>query len=365
MNPQQVYRTMDRRQLEPGTKLGSYVIDRQLTARGSRGLYVVREGSEQPLMLTAVEARDTVRVAELQAEFKTLSRLRQPSLIKTQRWAEESGYAFYVSKYVQGVPLHSLVLTGRLMLPGVMAIYGRVIEAVAYLHASGITHGDLAPDNILVCRRGRLTVPVLVGFGIARVTSRAAFESGELAGALHFVSPEHAKFLLGNAPGRTYESGPLDDVYTMGINLYFLLTGEWPVPRTSDTRQGRLEFLRRVVDHPPADPLKLNPYAPIRLAELAMRMLEHNPESRPANAGVAHREFLSARALDRDDMDSMAMLLEYAESTSQVSVEPRTDVRARSPFDLQAEVPARFRMGWMERAVWVAALLAAATLGRW
>jgi serine/threonine protein kinase len=139
--------------------------------------------------------------AALRHEFETLLRLRHRSVVKVHGWAEESRYAFYVSEHVHGVPLHALVASGNMMLPGVMAAYGRGLETVAHLHAQGLAHGDLSPVNIMVRREGSLTVPVLVGFGMARVTSRALLESGELADVIDFVSPEHAAFLLrGPAP---------------------------------------------------------------------------------------------------------------------------------------------------------------------
>jgi serine/threonine protein kinase len=305
---------MGSRQLEPGAELGSYVIDQQLGERGGRGLYVAHDQQGAPSFLTVVEARNAAHVAALRVEFEALSRLQHRSIAKVRGWAEEGEHVFYSSEHVRGTPLHSLVVTGRLMLPGVVAVYGQVLEAVAHLHANGVTHGDLAPVNVLVRREGRLSVPVLVRFGIARVTSRTSFKSGELASVLDFVSPEHAEVLLGRGPAKTYEPEPRDDVYGMGLNLYFLLTGEWPIPQTSRTRQGQLEFLRRLCHYQPADVLERNQFAPICLGKLALRMLERNPANRPADAVAAFKEFVSAQTADQSDMNSMAMLLAFAES---------------------------------------------------
>jgi serine/threonine protein kinase len=358
---------MDLNQLGPGAKLGSYLIDRQLVGGGGRGLFLAHDAGGKAVGLTVVESRHAARVAQLRAEFDALSRLRHPSIVRVLGWGEDAGFAFHVGEYVKGVPLHSLVLTGRLMLPGVMAVYGKVLESVAYMHANGVTHGSLSPANIMVRREGRNSVPVLVGFGISRVTSRAELSSGALAGALHFISPEHAAFLLGHGPGKTYEAGYRDDVYVMGVNLYFLLTGEWPVPRTSDTRQGQLEFLRRLRRHVPKPVLELNRYAPIQLSELAMRMLQVDPEARPADACVAHKEFAHARMLDRDDMDSIAILLDFAESSA--AVEEEEEPSKTSTEETSAVVPLvpvqptpreqrpHRRAVWVERSAWVAALL--------
>jgi serine/threonine protein kinase len=312
---------MDPIQLELGAELGSYVIDRQLGERGGRGLYVAHDERGASSLLTVVPARNAAQVAALRVQFEALSRLQHRSIAKVGGWAEEREYVFYSQENVRGTPLHSLVETGRLMLPGVVAVYGQVLEAVAYLHAKGVTHGDLAPVNILVRREGRLSVPVIVGFGIARVTSRASLKAGELASVLDFVSPEHAEVLLGHSPAKTYEPEPRDDVYGMGLNLYFLLTGHWPIPGTSRTRQGQLEFLKRLRHYYPADVLERNRYAPICLGKLALRMLERDPANRPTDAGAAYKEFVSAQTADQSDMNSLAILLDYAESEADEELE--------------------------------------------
>jgi serine/threonine protein kinase len=308
------YGSMDLTELEPGTELGNYVIDRLLAARGARGLYLAHDQRGRPHMLTVVHAENAAQVAALRVEFEALSRLQHRSIPKVRGWMEEREYALYSSEHVRGVPLHSLAQTARLMLPGVVAVYGQVLEAVAYLHANGVTHGDLAPVNILVHREGRLSVPVIVGFGIARVTSHASLKAGEFASVLDFVSPEHAEVLLGRSPAKTYEPEPRDDVYGMGLNLYFLLTGEWPIPNTSRTHQGQLEFLKRLSHYQPKDVLEPNPYAPICLGHLALRMLERNPAARPVDAVAAYKEFVAAQTADHSDMNSLAILLDFAES---------------------------------------------------
>jgi eukaryotic-like serine/threonine-protein kinase len=339
-------------------KLGSYVIDRRLAPRRGRWRYVTRDFLKRPLLITAVDAHDTARVAELEAELKALSRLRHASIIRGRGFAEDSGYAFYVSDYIKGgVPLQSLAVTGRLMLPGSTALFGRVLEIVSYLHAKGITHGDLAPDNVVVYRKGRHAVPLMMGFGFSRVTSVTALETGQLTGELQFVSPEHADFLLGHTPGKTtYQAGPRDDVYAIGVNLYFLLTGEWPIPRsTAETWQGQLDFLRRVREHQVLQPFKVNPYAPLHLTDLALKMMDRAPSQRPPDAVAAYREYLTARALDRDDLDSMAIFLTHAASTTPSGL-PRVSSRSRQAQ--AARPPPLFDPAWLERAVWVVALIA-------
>lgn len=159
-------------------------------------------------------------------------------------------------------------------LPQSVWIARQVASALAALHAAGWLHGDVKPENVLVSPQGHAT---LIDLGLARKLGTRECQGGEvLAGTLAYVAPE--AFLPASV--LTAES----DIYSLGVMLYELLTGQ-PLFEELDPTAMALAHLRRV----PAPVSEAALDVPPPLALLVMRMLAKDPLRRPLASDVVRQ----------------------------------------------------------------------------
>jgi hypothetical protein len=148
-----------------------------------------------------------------------------------------------------------------------LAIYLKIIEAVAALHEAGLAHRDLKPSNILLDRRGE---PVIVDFGLA---SRGKSGEGAVAGGTPgFSAPEQFDR---DAPA----PGARADVYALGVILYLLLTDR--MPYDGDTVGG---VMRAARESDPPLPEQFAPDVPIALERVCLTAMERDPAKRYPSA---------------------------------------------------------------------------------
>src|SRR5262249_18819404 len=141
----------------------------------------------------------------------------------------EHGQLFVVSKLIEGRDLATCIKSRRLPLEQAARLVSTIAEALHYAHEQGLVHRDIKPHNVLLDEAGR---PYVCDFGLA--LRAADYGTGpELAGTPAYMSPEQARREGHRVDRRT-------DVYSLGVILYELITGERPFV-------GRLhEVLRQV-----------------------------------------------------------------------------------------------------------------------
>jgi serine/threonine protein kinase len=323
---------MNERVLKRGKKLGDYTIERKLGKGGKGNVYLAHGPGEISYALKVTDASNGPQRTRLWTEFETLSRLRHPAIVSVVEWGEEQGCAYYVMDFIDGAPLRDFVASGHFFLPLAVELFWQVLEAVAYMHDRGVTHRDLTPSNIIVDSGGH---PVIVGFGIARSPLHPDLTSK--AGTLDYVSPEQAAFLLGLTTQRP-DPKPTDDVYALGVTLYYVLCGSWPVPHVEDKPEGPSEFLHRVLHHTPQNPWEVNSHTPPGLASLALKMLSPSVEVRPATARLALEGFAAVMGKEHRAVSSAARLMEVAgaarkEELPELTQEQKPALSGSSPQD--------------------------------
>lgn len=166
-------------------------------------------------------------------EIAVVARLGHPNIVTIYDSGQaEDGRYYYVMEYIDGQSVHEYVDTHQLSLRDVCVLCEKICAAVTCAHQSGVIHRDIKPGNILVDRRGE---PRVVDFGLAMLTddqqllSRdTSYEqrSGIPAGTLAYMSPEQVTGLSDTLDVRT-------DVYSLGVLLYRLFTGQAPYPEQS------------------------------------------------------------------------------------------------------------------------------------
>ncbi len=155
-----------------------------------------------------------------------------------------------------------------------------VCQAVQHAHERGIIHRDLKPSNILVDGRGQ---PKVLDFGLAKLLrgelprgeGQAALSvDGEVAGTPIYMSPEQAAGRLDSLDTRS-------DVYTLGVILFRLLTGQYP----HDAAGSYLDVMRRIAEREPMRLSAIQPRADRELEALLLKALAKEPERRYQSAG--------------------------------------------------------------------------------
>ncbi len=242
---------------------GSAYTLRRLLGRGGFGEVWLAEhaGSGEEvavkLLLPGISERDT-QMERFEREIRTGAWMQHPHVVRVLDAGKdaESGRAWFAMGFSAGVPWGEAGLTLR----GVLEVARQVLGALAWVHARGVVHRDIKPDNILVERGEVGPVARLLDFGIAFLADGVARRSpssvtqlGAPMGTLAYMSPEQAA-------GETSSVGPASDLYALGISLFELVSGQKPF-------QGKgLGLLVKHCAHPPP-PLTPGPGMPEVLPE--------------------------------------------------------------------------------------------------
>jgi serine/threonine protein kinase len=163
----------------------------------------------------------------------------------------------------------------RLGVPTALWITRQTAEALAALHQAGFVHGDVKPDNIRLVDDG---TAILIDLGFAhRPGENAQFlRRGYVLGTVNYLAPE----LCGADPNADQGS----DLFSLGVTLFEMLTGQFPYPRGSIEQT----FRRHSCD-PPADICRFAESLPAGLVTLVQRLLARRPADRPRAAAVVQQ----------------------------------------------------------------------------
>jgi serine/threonine protein kinase len=228
-----------------------------------------------------------VAIKLLQREARACLAVHHQHLVPLREAHVTSPPYFLVMEMLPGESLRRLLRRDyRLDVPTSLWIVRQVAEALAALHRKGFIHGDVKPDNIRVVADGQATLLDL-GFAHHPGENASLLEAGYVLGTVNYLAPE----LCGPAPQDDFRC----DVFSLGVTLFEMLTGQLPYPAGSTE-----ETLDRHRAQPPRDVRKFNDDIPAWLAELVQRMLAVNFQRRPrAGALVGELIRLEIAALGR------------------------------------------------------------------
>jgi serine/threonine-protein kinase len=232
-----------------GLRIGAYKVLRELGHGGMGAVYLAARADDQYQKRVAIKVvkagafgEDAIR--HFRRERQILASLDHPNIARLlDGGATDEGLPYLVMEHVEGQPIGRYCDTNRLPTAERLRLFRAVCSAVQYAHRNLVVHRDIKPGNVLVAADG---VPKLLDFGVAKLLNPEL--SGEPATATGLaMTPEYASPEQARGEPITTAS----DVYSLGVLLYELLTGQRPYRIKS--RQA-LDVLRAVCEEEPEKP---------------------------------------------------------------------------------------------------------------
>jgi serine/threonine protein kinase/tetratricopeptide (TPR) repeat protein len=219
---------------------------------------------------------DKTTIDRFRNELKIARDISHKNICRMYDLGRDAGNYFITMEYVSGEDLKSFIRRSKQLVVGTaIFIAKQVCEGLAEAHRLGVVHRDLKPGNIMIDKEGNAKI---MDFGIARsVSAKGITGTGVMIGTPEYMSPEQVE-------GK--EVDQRSDIYSLGIILYEMLTGQVPfegdTPFTIGVKQ-RSEV--------PKDPQKVNAQIPDDLSRLILRCLEKDKEKRYQSADELRTEF--------------------------------------------------------------------------
>jgi eukaryotic-like serine/threonine-protein kinase len=259
---------------------GRYRVIRRLGSGGMADVYCAEDtqlGRQVALKLLYRRfAEDAEFVERFRREASSAAGLQHPNVVGIFDRGEWDGTYYIAMEFLPGRNLKQVVRDHGALEPALAVdLVVQILKAARFAHRRGIVHRDIKPHNVIVDDEGRAKV---TDFGIARAGTSEMTETGSIMGTAQYLSPEQA------------QGHPVDarsDLYSIGIVLYELLTGQLPFDADSP-----VTIALKQVSEEPVSPMRLNPAVSPALDAVVMRALRKDPAQRfqDADAFIAALE---------------------------------------------------------------------------
>jgi hypothetical protein len=264
--------------LEPGAKIGEYVVDRKLAEGGMGSVYAGHHPVIGKRVAVKVLSAQCAHIPDLVRRFveeaRAVNKIGHPNIIDIFSFGTlADARPFFVMEYLEGANLAQRLEAGNLTASETRRLLRQICGALEAAHRAGIVHRDLKPENIWVAAPTHEdSFAKVLDFGIAKLLDNPAGKStqtGAAMGTPRYMAPEQCM-------GR-----PVDhraDIYSLGVILYEIFAGIVPFRGESFG-----ELIYQHMSEPPEPPSRHRPMDP-ELERIILACLEKDPAKRPESA---------------------------------------------------------------------------------
>lgn len=276
-------------------RMGDYEILGVLGAGGMGRVYRVRNVitdriEAMKVLLPDLQGHEDV-AARFLREIKVLAALRHPHIAALLTALTIDNQLVMIMEFVEGRSMSSRLGDGAVPVPDAVRYIDQVLDALSYAHRQQIVHRDIKPANVMLTAEDSVK---LMDFGIARASAEPnkLTATGSTLGSISYMSPEQVTGA--NVDARS-------DLYSVGISLYEMVTGQRPFQGDSD-----FSIMAAQINQVPTPPVELHPDMPPALNEIILTAIAKSPEQRFQSAD-AFRNAL--RAVKQELRDSKTVVM--------------------------------------------------------
>ena len=257
-----------------GKQLGDYRVEERIGRGGMARVYRAFQPSVNRQVAIKIIATEVADASDLKVfrerfarEAKVIASLEHAHILPIYDYGIVDDTAYIVMRLLDGGSLSNQVVDGPMPMNRIGIIFSQIARGLAYAHSKGIMHRDLKPANILFDSTGDA---YLTDFGLAKWIegSPSLTQTGKIVGTPTYMSPEQLR------------GDPADqraDIYSMGIILYQMVTGELPF----DTETGEvISIIYQHLEKEPEPPRNLNPNIPEAVERVILKALQKEPDKR-------------------------------------------------------------------------------------
>ena len=264
---------------EAGDRIGRFELIERLGSGGFGEVWKARDSRLDRTVAVKIPHRNLLGPEEIEKflrEARAAAQLQHPNIVSVHEVGLEGKRIYIVTDFIEGLSLDKWMSGRKLAYCDCAALCVKIAEGLHHAHEEGVIHRDLKPSNIMIDRCGE---PHIMDFGLAK---REAGETtmtmdGQILGTPAYMSPEQAKGLAHGADRRS-------DIYSMGVVLFELLTGERPF-------RGSLQMLlKQVMQDEPVSPRTLEGHVPRDLETICLKCLQKEPARRYQTAKALSEE---------------------------------------------------------------------------
>jgi serine/threonine protein kinase/tetratricopeptide (TPR) repeat protein len=250
--------TLDQPTERLGTLIGPYKLLQQIGEGGMGVVYMAEQTQpvQRKVALKVIKPGMDSRqvIARFDAEKQALAMMDHANIARVlDAGTTEQGHPYFVMELVHGVPITKYCDDNRLTPRQRLELFVPVCQAIQHAHQKGIIHRDIKPTNVMVTLYDGKPVPKVIDFGVAKATEQKLTERtlftqyGTMVGTLEYMSPEQAEMSALGVDTRS-------DIYSLGVLLYELLTGNTPLSHKTVKEAAYAEILRLIKEEEPPKP---------------------------------------------------------------------------------------------------------------